>query len=75
MFLSRGMKVDQVDFCVDDLQEAKGEYYIQAQVASPFIEHIMQRFSYNFCRVGVKDRDKSQVVEILTKVIDNTYDI
>ena len=75
MFLSKGMKVDQVDFCVDDLQEAKGEYYIQAQVASPFIEHIMQRFSYNFCRVGVKDRDKSRVVEILTKVIDNTYDI
>ena len=28
-------------------------YHVCAEVRSPFIEHIMQRFSYNFCRVGV----------------------
>ena len=33
-------------------------YHICAQVRSPFIEHIMQRFSYNFCRVGVEDRNR-----------------
>lgn len=32
-------------------------YHVCAEVRSPFIEHIMQRFSYNFCRVGVDDRN------------------
>lgn len=27
-----------------------------AQVSSPFVEYVMQRFSHNFCRIGVEDR-------------------
>ena len=31
-------------------------YFIQALIASPFIEHIMEAFVYNFSRIGVEDR-------------------
>ena len=38
-----------------------------AQIASPFVEHIMQRFSHNFCRIGVDDRDIEVEKEALLK--------
>lgn len=38
-----------------------------AQIASPFVEHIMQRFSHNFCRIGVDDRDFETEKETLLK--------
>lgn len=30
-----------------------------AEIASPYIEHIIQYFSYNFCRIGVQEMDDS----------------
>ncbi len=30
-------------------------YEIVSEIASPYIEHIMQAFSHNFCRIGVED--------------------
>lgn len=57
----------------DDLRVIdEQQCYIQTQVASPFIEHIMQRFSYNFCRIGVDDRNKTQITEKLTQIINDT---
>lgn len=29
--------------------------YVHSVIKSPFIEHVIQRFSHNFCRVGVQD--------------------
>lgn len=38
-------------------------FLIEANIKSPYIEHIMQAFNYNFCRIGVEDsfdeREKS----------------
>lgn len=45
---------DELNFKIEETDL----YHICAQVRSPFIEHIMQRFSYNFCRVGVEDRNR-----------------
>ncbi len=36
--------------------EKNNFYFIQALIASPFIEHIMEAFVYNFSRIGVEDR-------------------
>ena len=32
-----------------------GFYMVENQVSSPFIEHILQAFSYGFNRIGVDD--------------------
>lgn len=45
---------DELNFKIEETDL----YHICAQMRSPFIEHIMQRFSYNFCRVGVEDRNR-----------------
>ncbi len=48
------------DFSNNDLKESETRssiYYVEAVVKSPFIEHIMQAFSYNFFRIGVEDRE------------------
>ena len=36
--------------------EKNNFYFIQALIASPFIEHIMEAFVYNFSRIGFEDR-------------------
>jgi hypothetical protein len=35
-------------------------YMIENQIASPFIEHIVQAFSYGFNRVGIEDIEKDE---------------
>lgn len=30
-----------------------------AEISSPYIEHIIQSFSYNFCRIGIQEMDDS----------------
>lgn len=43
---------------VDDLfvsPKNRGFYYIDSQIESPFIEHILESFMYNFNRIGVED--------------------
>jgi len=42
---------------------------IEAQIISPFIEHIMQSFKYHFCRIGVADREDNN--ELLITQIEN----
>ena len=37
-------------------------YYTLAQLNSPFIEHLLQSFSHNFCRIGVEDLDKTSII-------------
>ena len=37
---------------MSDNQKHKGHYKIVSCIKSPFIENIMQAFSYNFTRVG-----------------------
>lgn len=36
-------------------------YYVDAEIKSPFIEHILQRFANNFLRIGVDDLPKADV--------------
>lgn len=46
-------------------------YYVQALIASPFIEHIMEFFVYNFNRIGVEDRS-CNTLELLNESAKNT---
>jgi len=43
-------------------------YYVQAQIASPFIEHIMQAFVYNFSRIGVEDRPGDTIEKMFNTI-------
>lgn len=48
-----------VDMKYNDLflkNDPKNFFWVQAEISSPFIEHIMQAFVYNFSRIGVDDR-------------------
>lgn len=52
----------------DDMNKDGGDDLCQvcAEVKSPFVEHIIQRFSQNFCRIGVDDRDtKNEKLNLL----------
>ena len=42
-------------------------YYVDSEVASPYIEHILQRFSNNFIRIGVEDLPKTKVSKQLVE--------
>lgn len=41
-------------------------YSMEAEILSPFIEQLMERFSYNFCRIGVEDMDE-KVEDVMRK--------
>ena len=43
-------------------------YRTEAELVSPFVEQLMERFSYNFCRIGVDDMDES-VEDVLREII------
>ena len=43
-------------------------YSMETEIVSPYIEQLMERFSYNFCRIGVEDMDDN-VEEVLRKMI------
>ena len=48
-----------IDLKYNDLflkNDPKNFFWVQAEINSPFIEHIMQAFVYNFSRIGVDDR-------------------
>jgi hypothetical protein len=61
--------------CLSEIIEGKDELkkisdsddlcLVCAQIVSPFVEHIMQRFSHNFCRIGVDDRDFVKEKDVL----------
>ena len=49
----------ELDLKYNDLflqNDPKNFFWVQAEINSPFIEHIMQAFVYNFSRIGVDDR-------------------
>lgn len=48
-------------------------YFIQALIASPFIEHIMEAFVYNFSRIGVKDR-AGNTFDLLNESVKTTIE-
>ena len=51
--------MEGLDLKYNDLflkNDPKNFYWVQAEINSPFIEHIMQAFVYNFSRIGVDDR-------------------
>lgn len=35
------------------------DFKIVAELNSPFIEHVLQSYSYNFTRIGVEDMDET----------------
>lgn len=51
--------LEDIDLKYNDLfikNDPKNFFWVQAEINSPFIEHIMQSFVYNFSRIGVDDR-------------------
>lgn len=48
-------------------------YFIQALIASPFIEHIMEAFIYNFSRIGVEDR-AGNTFDLLNESVKTTIE-
>lgn len=51
--------LEGIDLKYNDLflkSDPKNFFWVQAEINSPFIEHIMQAFVYNFSRIGVDDR-------------------
>lgn len=40
-------------------------YYVDCEIASPYIEHILQRFSTNFLRIGVEDLPRMETSQQL----------
>lgn len=48
-------------------------YFIQALIASPFIEHIMEAFVYNFSRIGVEDR-AGNTFDLLIRSVKTTIE-
>lgn len=67
--IGKGMYASDVKMAIDELKEISPDneiYHVCAEVNSPFIEHIMQKFSHNFCRIGVDDRDFIPTFEILS---------
>lgn len=43
-------------------------YSTEAEIIPPYVELLMERFSYNFCRVGVEDMDEN-VEDVLKEII------
>lgn len=67
------MYASDINMAIDELNINSPDndiYRVCAEVNSPFIEHIMQKFSHNFCRIGVDDRDFTSTYEILLNKIE-----
>ena len=68
--ISNGLDLASIDTKKDDLKYNSQNCdlcQVCAQVSSPFVEHVMQRFSHNFCRIGVEDRGVEKDV-LLNKI-------
>ena len=72
ILIGKGMDSSQINEKMDELIFVDDMCFIQSQVTSPFVEHIMQRFSYNFCRIGVADRNKKEITSQLMKEIEKS---
>ncbi len=71
--LPNGICEDEVDdsfFLYNSLSKSAEKaniYYVDTEIKSPFIEHIIQRFSNNFLRIGVEDLPKAMVLDSLVE--------
>lgn len=54
-------------------KDPKNFFWVQAEISSPFIEHIMQSFVYNFSRIGVVDRS-GKTIEYLFNSVKTTIE-
>lgn len=54
-------------------KDPKYFFWVQAEISSPFIEHIMQSFVYNFSRIGVVDRS-AKTIEYLFNSVKTTIE-
>ena len=70
MRIDGGIECKSINKQEDELEVEGDLCFVQTQVASPFMEHIMQRFSYNFCRIGVDDRNFTSAEADLGQLID-----
>ena len=51
-------EISPIDLCCNDLyltSQRNHFYWVEAELISPYIEHIMQAFTYNFAKIGVED--------------------
>lgn len=64
---------DGVNVVVDeksDLMKLTNEdemIYVETELLSPIIEHLLQMFFYNFGRIGVEDRPQNTLQSLLHK--------
>lgn len=61
----------ELDLKYNDLflqNDPKNFFWVQAEINSPFIEHIMQAFVYNFSRIGVDDRPGKTIDSLFNSV-------
>lgn len=56
---------DLIENNLKQTQDRDFEFQIESQIASPIMEHIMQRFAYNFTRIGVEDKP-ADIIDLMT---------
>ena len=62
-----------IDLCHNDLYVSPNNdnfFWVEAQIASPFVEHILQAFMHNFSQIGVEDIANDTVEQLLKTVIN-----
>lgn len=65
-------EVNQDFFHTNDFVQSLSKenlYCVESQVCSPYIEHIMQEFAYNFTRIGTEDIENRE--ELVGQLIQN----
>lgn len=65
---------DENVYLLNDIYRSDSLYHYRtlAQISSPYIEHILQKYSYNFCRIGVENHineDDFKEIYKLEKII------
>lgn len=71
--LNKKVEKGQIDPQKDDLDPNHIEddfFKVCSLISSPFVEHIMQHFSHNFCRIGVEDRDLESTKDLLLNTLN-----
>ena len=71
--ICKGLNFSDLNKTYDELKYTSDYdvlYQVCTEVNSPFIEHILQRFSHNFCRIGVDDRDSTTAVLLSERLKD-----
>ena len=65
--------ITPIDLCHNDLYVSPNKdnfFWVEAQIASPFVEHILQAFMHNFSQIGVDDI-ANDTVEQLLKIVND----